>query len=57
MDLKTLIDDVAKVADTASLVLPQASIAGGTARIGSKIISIIDDLKNHAVDVSSRLRG
>lgn len=49
-DLKSLIDDLTKLADTAATVLPQASIAGGAMRIGSKIIDIIDDLKPHAPD-------
>lgn len=52
-DLKELINDLATLADTAATVLPQASIAGGAARIGSKIIEIIDDLKHHAPDVQS----
>jgi hypothetical protein len=48
MDLRDLINDIAKVADTAATVLPQAAIAGGAARIGGKILDIIEDLHQHA---------
>ncbi len=52
-DLKQLIDEVARVADTAALVLPGAAIAGGAARIGGQLLSIIDDLGHHAPDPES----
>lgn len=52
-DLKQMIDELATLAETASVVLPQAAIAGGAARIGSKILSIVDDLKPHAPTLSS----
>ena len=52
-DLKTLINKLAEVADLAATVLPQASLAGGAMRIGSKLIDIVDDLKHHAPDAET----
>lgn len=52
-DLKTFIDEFARVADLAATVLPAAGIAAGTARIGSKLVEIIDDLKPHATGESA----
>ena len=48
MDMKALIAGIVKVADMASVVLPQAKIVGGAASMGGKIIDIIDGLKDKA---------
>jgi hypothetical protein len=53
MDLKKLIDEIAQVASTAAIVLPGAGIVGGAARIGSKLIEVIEDLHPHAPDAES----
>ncbi len=48
MDMKALIAGIVKVADMASVVLPQAKIVGGAANMGGKILDIIDGLKDQA---------
>ena len=45
MDMKALIAGIVKVADMASVVLPQAKIVGGAANMGGKILDIIDGLR------------
>ena len=52
-DLKKLMEDAATLADTAAAVLPGANIAGGAARIGSQILSVVEDLHKHAPDEES----
>lgn len=48
MDIKALIAGVIKVADMASVVLPQAKLISGGAAIGGQIIDLIDSLHQHA---------
>lgn len=48
MDIRALIDEVVKVADMASAILPGAGLVGGAAKIGGQIIDIIDSLQEHA---------
>ena len=48
MDIRELLAAATKLADVAATVLPQAKLVGGAAQIGTKIIDVIDGLKEHA---------
>ena len=53
-DLKDLINKIATAAEAAATVLPAAGIAGGVARIGTKLLDIVEDLHHHAPDNESK---
>lgn len=46
MTIKDMLATVTKLANIASVVLPQAKIVGGAADLGGKILDIIDGLKD-----------
>lgn len=48
MDIRDMLATVTKLANIASVVLPQAKMVGGAAQMGGKILDIIDGLKDHA---------
>lgn len=47
-DMKELINGAVRLADLASTVLPGAGLAADAGRIAGKIITVIDDLGEHA---------
>lgn len=47
-NIRGLLETVTKLANMASVVLPQAKLVGSAAQIGGKIIDIIDDLSANA---------
>ena len=54
MDISTLIRDVLKAAQTASTVIPGLQGVGRAIGVGEKLVSIIDDLTDHAPDTRTQ---
>lgn len=48
MNFEMLLADIARLANTASAVIPGAGLVGSAAGIGSKIIDLIDTVTAHA---------
>ena len=46
MDIRDLLATVTKLANVAAVVIPQAKLVGGAANLGTKVLDIIDDLKD-----------
>lgn len=54
MDISTLIGDVLKAAHTASAVIPGLQGVGAAIGVGEKLVSIIDELSDHAPDARTQ---
>lgn len=48
MDVRSLVDSLIQLAHVASAVIPGAGLVEEGAKIGEKIIDVIDELKTHA---------
>lgn len=48
MNLENLLADVTKLAYTVSAIIPQAGLVEGAAKIGTKVLEIIDDVSKVA---------
>lgn len=46
-DIRTIIDDVTRLANTVSAVLPEAGTVATVGKVADKVIDIIDTLREH----------